>query len=354
MIATESPLQFAKARLTIPELWIILRLPGKPGHSCRSPFRKDRHASFSVHSDGLRWRDFATGEGGDAIDFLARALNLSNEEACRRLIHLAAVSPFPNERTSLGNFVRSHDAEEEDKSSKRKSWPVFERPSAEEIEAIAELRGLSVEGVSLAADRGLLFCADTPEGRAWVTTDSQRINAQARRMDGKPWERIGAKAKTLPGSEAAWPIGLREAKSFPVIALVEGGPDLLAAFHLAWCAGVEDLVAAIAMLGASNRIPEDALRRFAGKRVRIFQHDDDAGRNAGALWAAQLMAEGVDVDGYSFAGLSRVNGSSVNDLNDFTHVHPDQWEEQREIIEEAFSFALEGPPRAYEHMAGRE
>ena len=98
------------------------------------------------------------------------------------------------------------------------------------------------------------------------------------------------KAKTLPGSQAASPIGLLEASSFPAIALVEGGPDILAAVHLAWCAGVEDHIAVVAMLGASNRIPEDVLRHFAGKRVRIFQHDDDAGRNAGALWAAQLIA----------------------------------------------------------------
>ena len=112
---------------------------------------------------------------------------------------------------------------------------------------------------------------------------------------------------------------------------------MLAALHLAWCAGVEGQVAPVAILGASNAIPDDALRYFAGKRVRIFQHDDAAGRDAGALWAAQLIAAGVDVDGYSFAELSRADGHTVKDLNDFAHVHPDQWEEQREIIEEAFS-----------------
>ena len=135
---------------------------------------------------------------------------------------------------------------------------------------------------------------------------------------------------------------------------MEGGPDLLAALHLAWCAGVEGQVAPVAILGASNAIPDDALRYFAGKRVRIFQHDDAAGRDAGALWAAQLIAAGVDVDGYSFAELSRADGHTVKDLNDFAHVHPDQWEEQREIIEEAFSFAPEGPPRASDGAADKE
>ena len=97
------------------------------------------------------------------------------------------------------------------------------------------------------------------------------------------------------------------------------------------------------MLGASNAIPGHPLRHFAGKQVRILQHDDEAGRDAGALWAAQLIAAGAEVDGYSFAGLTRADGKAVKDLNDFAHVHPDQWEEQRNMIEEAFSFALEKP-----------
>ena len=107
-----------------------------------------------------------------------------------------------------------------------------------EIEAIAEFRGLSIEGVSLAAEVGLLQCADSSEGRAWIVTDSRRRNAQARRIDGQTWKHIGdKKAWTLPGSEAAWLIGLSEAAPFPLIFLVEGGPDLLAAFHPVWCAG---------------------------------------------------------------------------------------------------------------------
>ena len=353
MIAIDSQLQVAKERLLIPALWHLLNLPGKPGRCCRSPFREDRNPSFSIYDGGRRWKDHATGEGGDVVDFLAKALGLSNEDACRKLIELAGVSPFPNERTGLGNLVRSHSAEGEEKARKRKKWPSFQQPSADEIEATAELRGLSVEGVSLAKDRGVLLCANSSKGHAWIITDPQRINAQARLISGRPW-RAGMKAKTLPGSQAASPIGLLEASSFPAIALVEGGPDILAAVHLAWCASVEDRVAVIAMLGASNRIPEDVLPHLGGKRVRIFQHNDDPGRNAGALWAAQLMAAGVEVDGYSFAGLSRVNGTTVNDLNDFAHVHPDQWEEKREIIEEAFSFALEGPLRTSGGVDDRE
>ena len=41
------------------------------------------------------------------MDFVAVAFGISNKEACRKLIELAGVLTQPNERTSLGNFVRS-------------------------------------------------------------------------------------------------------------------------------------------------------------------------------------------------------------------------------------------------------
>ena len=70
------------------------------------------------------------------------------------------------------------------------------------------------------------------------------------------------------------------------------------------------------MLGASQRIHADALPMFTGKRVRIFGHDDEAGRGAVERWAAQLASVGADVDAFSFAGLVQADGKPVKDLND--------------------------------------
>lgn len=336
----DSPIAAAKERLSILQLGAMFFPDWRAGKSCKSPFREDRSDSFSVYADGRKWKDFATSEGGDAADFVAMSCGLSPADGARKLIELAGV--LPPERTNMPRKpVRSHgDIEAEDKARKRATWPTFEEPTAQEIRAIAELRGLSPEGVRLAADRGLLWCADSQEGRAWIVTDSRRVNAQGRLLSGNTWQRIGGKkAWTLPGSEAAWPIGILESSPLPAIALVEGSPDLLAGFHLAWCADEEDRIAVVAMLGASNRIPDDALRHFAGKHVRIFPDADDRGQEAGQRWARQLAGAGVTVSGFSFAGLVQSDGSPAKDLNDFAHVDPDTWEGERDSIEEAFAFA---------------
>ena len=166
-----------------------------------------------------------------------------------------------------------------------------------------------------------------------MVTDSRRLNAQARRFDGRNWAHIDAKkAWTLPGSVGATPIGLREAKDFKNVAFVEGGPDLLAAFHLMWCSGMRDL-GVVAMLGASNHIPESEPAAFEGKRVRIFAHLDDEGLKAEGRWWRQLEEAGATVDGFDFSGLIRWDGQPIVDLNDLCLINADQWEANREMIE---------------------
>lgn len=345
--ALYSPLEAAKDRLTIPELWARLGLPGEPRRHGRSPFREDRSPSFSIFAGGRRWRDFATGAGGDAADFLACALELSPGEGVRKLIEMAGISqnndePFPLDRSVRDPAkilnMKSPTAEaawagkaaaQSEKATKRARWPVLEACSEEEIAAIAERRGLSVEGVTLAAQRGLLWMADSREGRAWVITDSRRVNAQARRLDGLSWERISAKAWTLPGSEASWPVGLSEAAACPAIALVEGGPDLLAACHLIAQSAETDLIAPVAMLGAGQAIPHQAAPLFAGKRVRIFAHADPAGQQAARRWWAQIRNSAGYVDGYTATG---------GDLNDFVR-------DAAQDHAEALAFTRGLPPR---------
>src|SRR4029077_8237028 len=118
--------------------------------------------------------------------------------------------------------------------------------------------------------------------------------------------------------------------------------DFLAAFGHAYGYSVEHLIAPVGMMSASSAIPADALPFFKGKRIRVFVHDDRAGYDAGERWAAQLDGIASEVDGFSFSGLTDIEGSSIGDLNQLLKVDCDCWEANRETIEGVMSFALEG------------
>ena len=49
------------------------------------PFHEEKQGSFTVYADSNRWFCFGCGEGGDVLDFLQRAEDLSLPEAIRRL-----------------------------------------------------------------------------------------------------------------------------------------------------------------------------------------------------------------------------------------------------------------------------
>ena len=247
------------------------------------------------------------------VDFFQRASGLSQKDACRKFIELAGGHFTPAPRAAC---PRPADAKP------KPVFPDFRRGTADDFKQLASLRQISREGLEWASERGLLWFAVLKDCPAWIVTDTARVNAQARRMDGQEWEHVGAKAWTLPGAWASWPVGIMEAQPFPAIALCEGGADFLAAHYLAlWEQATHHAkrdvqCAPVAMLGASQRIHADALPMFTGKRVRIFGHDDEAGRAAVERWAAQLASVGANVDAFSFAGLVQVDGKPVNDLND--------------------------------------
>jgi hypothetical protein len=202
-----------------------------------------------------------------------------------------------------------------------------ESPAESHFSALALLRGLSTEGVRLAHKRGLLRFGQHYGRAAWFILDGSRRVAQARRLDGHTWTG-NAKAWTLRGSQATWPVGIEEAAPYRAIAFCEGAPDLLAAHHFMWAENRESDCAAVAILGGA-KIHAAALALFAGKRVRIFRHVDEAGEDAMNRWATQLAAVGADVDAFNFAGLHTMDGAPVKDLNDLARIDADDFETHR-------------------------
>ena len=222
--------------------------------------------------------------------------------------------------------------------------PPMDEGTEEQFHALAGLRQISLEGIMLASTRGLLRFGVWKGRNAWFVTDCTRRVAQARRLDGKPWSEIAsAKAWTICGEgDAKWPIGIQESKSLRSIALVEGGPDLLAAFHFIFCEAREHDCGVVAMLGASHNIHPDAVTLFSGRRVRIFGHADKSGNAAAKRWFDQLTLAGAEVDACDFGclhgteglaeePLRKLDGSQAKDLNDLCLVGADDFEANREL-----------------------
>jgi hypothetical protein len=286
-----SPLDRAKEHLSIFILWHALGLPGAARKICRSPFRDDKNASFSISDDGKVFHDFATGESGDVVAFVARAKRCTIGDAARELIRIAALTPAQPARPAT---VR-----------KTLRVPAFSAATVGELAEIQRVRGWpGLAGLEIATQRGLLHaCTMSDDGvarRAWAITDSARRSIQVRRIDGQPWTWNTAKAWTLGGSIAGWPIGAADIGERRTVLFCEGGPDFLAAHGLAWLADRAPSVAVVCVPGATTALSADSLPHFAGKHVRIFEHADAAGSSAGQRWSSQLAQAGATVDGFTF------------------------------------------------------
>ncbi len=209
------------------------------------------------------------------------------------------------------------------------SWPDLEPGTDKDLRRLSNLRGIGVEGLRLARDRGILHFFDhAMNGRSWAVSDSSRHVRQDRRIEGQPFilaDSTPAKSRTM--GKPCWPVGASEIEGFENVLFCEGGPDLLAAHHLIYCDDRQKDTAAVAMLGAGQPIHQDAIERFRGTRVRFFMHTDRGGRKGVRQWWKAVQSVASKVDAYDFQGLKKLTGEPVNDLNDFLHVDVDQWEE---------------------------
>jgi len=205
----------------------------------------------------------------------------------------------------------------------RAEFPPMRTPTAEELGAIARVRGWpKADGLEVLVERGMLFtCEVYDDGRewpAWIVTDPTRRNAQARRMDGKPWEGIGGvKAKSLRGTSAGRCIGASLIdEQTEAVWLMEGTPDLCAAPILAKGAGLDlNKLAFVCVTGAGNALHAEDLPFFAGQPVLIAVHNDaehGAGAKAAIQWAGQLKKAGAGpVTAFNFAA------HACKDLSDY-------------------------------------
>lgn len=333
-------LETAKERIDIPRAWQLLNLPGSPSKSCSSPWRDDRHPSFSIFDDGRAFKDHATGEAGDVVSFVQTATGMNFKEAVNWLFTQAGL-PTHNGHPASPAPILLPRRKTPEKQPQATLEPVdltsLHAGSNTELSAVAESRGLHWQAALVASRMGCLRFGKVCGLDCWILTDESGRSAEARRMDRKPFPALGSlgerKAHTLKGSKKSWPVGLGSTQLWPNdnILIVEGGPDFLAALHHRFDRRKDTSRSGqgwfpVAMLGRSNSIHPDALPMFKGRKVRIYPHNDQdgGGMSAAQRWAQSVYDAGAnDIDFFTFENIRTKDGNQASDLNDAAIHHPD-------------------------------
>ena len=329
--------------MTLPEAITAVRAGRKFGKvrcpASRNHKHGDRSPSLKVFIGTDGWVAFKCWSANCTRDEVLAAAGLKVRD-------LGPDRPFePKQTRALRNCPKAAPAAlpalstppDPEKVAQRALWPRLMVPEAHVVKLIADRRGIPAAGLELAVDRGILRVCyhDDPATRetfpSWIVTDDSRIAAQARSFARSRWcGPDGPKALSLPGSVGGWPIGaaaiLPEHNS---ILFCEGGPDLLAAHAFIWAEGREHDAAAVAMLGASSPIADEALELFRGRKVRFVVHADTAGANGLNQWGPQLRGIAASRDSICFKCLHRADGEPVKDLNDALLVDADTFEKAR-------------------------
>lgn len=278
----------ARERLTIPEAWEMLGLQAEPKTSCKSPFRNEHTASFTIYDNGTKWKDHGEQIGGDVVEFIKHAIG-GDYQAVREWLQsrLGGVAAIPSTTPK----------------SKRIDYPAPLTSGTEaQWLAFANHRSIGYATVSTLAKLDVLkFC--TIQGNAcFVLTDAFNKVAEIRRIDGGLFGT--SKAYPLPGVDKSFLLGaaLIEAPSQRASILIcEGATDFLTAMHLYVRHRRETTAAShwipTALLGAGCRtLSPQCAALLRGRHVRLVPDGDTAGDRMRGHWEALLLENECTVD----------------------------------------------------------
>jgi hypothetical protein len=195
---------------------------------CLCPFHEERKASCVITPALGLFHCFGCGAGGTVIDYHALKRGISVKDAIRELRNRVGGIEQPPSR----KLMRSPRKQKPEQLTPL-NLDDLKRGTKDDICRLARLRSLSREGLTVAQNEGVLRFATLCGQRAWIITDSVHVVAQARRLDGGRWEHLddAPKAWTLRGGRASWPVNVLKVPDRPKAVLLEGGADLLLAYH---------------------------------------------------------------------------------------------------------------------------
>lgn len=292
-----------KQRCPLPTLMQLVGLGQYAKPSSRSPLRPDEKPSWGIFQYQGRWmyKDFATGEVGDEIGLLARIHKLNPHDDFLKLLKIY------NDLV-MGKRLKAVPATPATINSAPRVKPDasgFGPGTYEQLERLAEFRGIAVQGLSFAQERGVLVFGEWCGLQVYGVQDQSERLIEVRRLDGQNFPAYGnlseRKSHALKGSQKNWPLGILEAARCDYLALAEGLPDFLALHQYVIDEGAEGRVGPVAMLSSACLISTEAVEHFQGKHVRIYPHTDQAGIRAAGKWQRQLNDAGArKVDFYNF------------------------------------------------------
>lgn len=280
----------------------MLGLPGEPKQhgNMRSPFHEDRTPSFSIHSQGLKWKDWSAKQGeigGDGVAFVMAALNCDYAEARRWWMERQGIDwqgnpPKGGFKFNAGIPVSS--------PPKRIEWPeLLAHGNVSTRRKFAESRGLSHATVNVLMHSRMLGFLAVDGHECFAVLDPENRSAEIRRIDRGTFGKT--KAYPLRGVDKSWPPGLHYAKDAPKdcgILLCEGATDFLTAWDLYVShrkAGGEPWVPC-ALLGASCKtLHPQAERIMRGRTVQLVPDGDEAGDKMADHWRELLLGIGCTV-----------------------------------------------------------
>lgn len=287
--------QQARESLTIPDAWHMLGLEGEPRASCKSPFREDRNASFTIYDEGRKWKDHGEQIGGDVIDFIRYAIKGT----------WADVRSWLQER--IGTIRAPRAATKLPPKPKRICYPApLREGTGADFEALAKSRGCDLLTIRFMSLFGMIRYAQIDGHACYVVTDEAGKCAEIRRIDGTLWPSEGkpTKAYRLPGVDKSHLVGTAILKQLPAehILLVEGATDYISAWDLVIRytkdkANRERAWVPVALLGAGCKaISPECEAVLKGRHVRIVPDGDKAGEMMRDHWGALLTRAGCTVD----------------------------------------------------------
>lgn len=295
------------------------------------PFHAEKSGSFNIGGKkGFEHRAhcFGCGWDGDIFSFWQELKGCDFKQALLDLAREAGVVVGDGVEWTRPEAPRVRRPEiglvADEAECRMPSLPPLRHLRRDECDEVARTRGLDAEAVWLCARRfrrmafsmwplyernGEWMPRTCGALRSWCAIDPTRKVAEFRRLDNERYVRQdGGQIKSWSTCGKNWPLGAADMNGRAAVMLVEGGPDMLAAYHFLRRFKMLETVAVVCMLGAGNKIRAEALPLFEGKRVRIMVDADplkDAlepkmrklpGMEAAARWTLQLTGAGAAVE----------------------------------------------------------